>query len=202
MAREINFDDYIDSVMNTPMIFLTRNNKNLPLNGTINFSEFYENGYLDFEPNLEDFKLHANLYFPDVRLRKFIEIRNHDCISKGCEYALPAFYKGIFYSQEALSEVESLFSKFDYSELMDVRYEVPKFALKAKLGNLKVLDYAKELIEISHYSLVQDCGDEERFLEPIAEMTTQGICPADIVLKNWYGSWNKDLRKLISYYSC
>ena len=40
---------------------------------------------------------------------------------------------------------------------------------------------------------------EEEFLDPIKELTLNGVCPADVILKNWYGLWNKDIRKLIEY---
>ena len=40
---------------------------------------------------------------------------------------------------------------------------------------------------------------EEILLEAIKEYTFNDICPADLILKNWYGDWNKDVSKLVNY---
>ena len=56
---------------------------------------FMDKGFEGFYPTLDDWKLHSNLYFPEVRLRNFIEIRNHDCVGNELQYSVPALYKGI-----------------------------------------------------------------------------------------------------------
>ena len=93
--RDFTYKKYIEKVLNVPMIFITRGCENIKINGRINFKEFIQNGFSTFDATIEDFKLHANLYFPEVRLREFIEIRNHDCVSKNLMFAIPAIYKGI-----------------------------------------------------------------------------------------------------------
>ena len=40
---------------------------------------------------------------------------------------------------------------------------------------------------------------EEKFIEPIKEYTLNGITPADVIIRNWNGVWNKDVKKLIKY---
>ena len=83
-----------------------RDDKIFSVNGTMTLRQFMTKEYQGFIANLDDFKLSANLYFPDVRLRKFIEIRNHDCVGKGLQYSIIAFYKGIMYSKTILNEVD------------------------------------------------------------------------------------------------
>ena len=144
----------------------------------------------------------SNFYFPEVRLRKFIEIRNQDCVGNGLQYALLAFYKGIMYSQNELNSVDEYLSKFKQKDYNELRYNVPKLAMNAKLGKTLVKDIAKTLIAISKDGLKNQCCCEEECLEPLKELVLQGFCPADIILKNWYGSWNKDVTKLIEYTSC
>ena len=78
--KEHLFENYINFLMEIPMIFIQRGDKLIEINGKINFKEFFKNGYEGYYATLEDFKLHANLAFPDVRLNSFLEIRNHDCV--------------------------------------------------------------------------------------------------------------------------
>lgn len=199
ISEEFSFDDYIDCVLKTPMIFIQRNNLSIEINGDITFEEFMKNGYLGEYATLEDYELQANLYFPEVRMRNFIEIRNHDCVGGDLKYAILAIYKGIMYDNCAMDECEELLKHLQYKDFSELRYNVPKHALQAKIKNAKVLDYAKEIIKIAEKYLKQAQTGEDLFLNAIKEYTYKGISPADIIQKNWNGSWNKDLKKMVKY---
>lgn len=199
--ENFSFEEYVNYVLESPMIFINRDNLPVEINGKITFEEFMQKGFEGFEPEMEDFKLHANLYFPEVRLRKFVEIRNHDCVNHGLQYAILATYKGILYNKTAIKEIEELFSDFDYRDFSELRYNVPKSALEAKIGKYKAKDIAKEILYIAEKSLIEQNTGEEKYLDNIKEYTMQGISPADVILKNWNGMWNKDIRKLIKYIS-
>ena len=116
ISEEFSFDDYIDCVMKTPMIFIQRNNLSIEINGDITFEEFMKNGYLGEYATLEDYELQANLYFPEVRMRNFIEIRNHDCVGGNLKYAILAIYKGIMYDNCAMDECEELLKHLQYKD--------------------------------------------------------------------------------------
>ena len=197
--NKFSFDEYVDYVLETPMIFINRENDVVPINGKINFAEFMQNGYEGFEADIQDFELHANLYFPEVRMRNFLEIRNHDCVGKGLQYSILAIYKGILYNKSAIAKIEELFAPFDYSNFSELRYNVPKSAMNTQIGKFSVKDIAKEILYIAEKALIEADTDEEKYLEAIKEYTMQGICPADVIIRNWNGIWNKDVKKLIEY---
>ena len=197
LDEEFSFDEYINKVMQSPVIFLNKGRNPLEINGRMNFEDYMEKGFEGFEATLEDYKLHANLYFPEVRLRNFIEIRNHDCTSM--PYSVLAIYKSILYNKYAMSEIEELFKPFSHMDFAELRYNIPKNALRCSIKNYTVLDIAKEILYISEKSLIEMNTGEEKYLEPIKELTLNGLCPADIILRSWNGSWNKDIKKLIKY---
>lgn len=194
-----DFNDYVKEVMHTPMIFIIRNNKPVEILGKINFEEFLKNGFEGYTATLEDFNLHANLYFPEVRLRNFIEIRNHDCTNHGMQYSILAIYKGLLYNKKALKDVETLMSKFTYNNIMEFRYNVPKNALASKISKYQAKDIANEILKIAQNALKENGEDEEQFLNPILELTPFGLSPADVILSNWNGSWNRDISRLIKH---
>ena len=202
LRKDYSFNDYINTVLDTPVIMFKRENQTYSTNGTMTLKQFMTNDYMGHNATIDDFKLCANLYFPDVRLRKFIEIRNHDCVGNGLEYALIAFYKGLFYSKSTLNEVDEYLSKFKFKEFSELRYNVPKNALNSKLGNVELVKIAKDLIEFSQKGLIEQGQNEDKYLEPLQDLIWQGLCPADIIIKNWYGSWNKDINKLVEHVSC
>ena len=200
--RNMTFDDYINTVLDTPVIMISRDERIYATNGTMTLKQFMTKEYQGFNATLDDFKLSANLYFPDVRLRKFIEIRNQDCVGKGLQYSVIAFYKGILYSKSVLNDVDELLSKYKFQDFAELKYNVPKNALNAKLGNVALVNIAKDLVNLSEKGLKEQGLNEDVYLEPLQDLVYQGICPADIIIKNWYGSWNKDLNKLIEYVRC
>ena len=199
LSNEFSFEKYVDEVLKCPMIFINREDTPIALRGKFTFEDFMKSGYRDFDADIEDFKLHSNLYFPEVRMRNFIEIRNHDCVGKDMIYSVLAIYKGILYNETAMDEIEELFAKFDYNDFSELRYNVPKSAMNAHIAGIKVSEIAKEILYIAEKSLIEMDTNEENFLEPIRELVADGISPADIIIRNWNGIWNKDVNKLVKY---
>ena len=199
LKENFSIDDYIDCVLDSPMIFITRQNLPIQLNGRITFRDFMEKGFEGFEATIDDFELHANLYFPEVRLRNFIEIRNHDCVGKGLQYSLLAIYKGILYDKYAIEEFEELMKDFRTKDIAELRYNVPKSAMQAKAGKYMVSEIAPKIIEIAEKALIGGDNHEDYYLEPVKEYVEKGICPADVIIRNWHSVWDKDINRLIKY---
>jgi len=199
MSNKFSFEEYISYVLKSPMIFINKENFPVEINGKINFETYMQNGWKGFFSDIDDFILHSNLYFPEIRLRNFIEIRNHDCVNHGLQFAILAIYKGILYNKTAMDEIEDLFSIFEYKDFAEFRYNVPKNALNCKIRNFEVSEIAKDILYIAEKALLENNEGEEKYLNTIKELTMRNLSPADIILKNWYGIWNKDINKLIKY---
>ncbi len=176
----MGFKDYVELLLDTPMIFINRDNRTVNMNGRLTFRQFMDKGFEGFDAEIDDWQLHSNLYFPEVRLRNFIEIRNHDCVGGGLEYSIPALYKGIMYNPSALEEVQSMLVKYSYNEINELRYNVARYAINSKLRKFPISGICKELAEIAYYSLKNQFEDEEKFLEPLMEMLKQNKVPADM----------------------
>jgi len=174
------FKDYIETLLDTPMIFINRENMTVNVNGRLTFRQFMDKGFEGFQASIEDWQLHSNLYFPEVRLRNFIEIRNHDCVGGGLEYSIPALYKGIMYTPSALEEVSSMLLKYSYNEINELRYNIAKYATSAKLRKQPIVGICKELAEIAYYSLKNGCEDEEKYLEPLIDMLKKNKVPCEM----------------------
>jgi len=178
--KNMCFKDYINQLLDVPMIFINRDDKCLSLNGRMTFKQFMDKGFEGFNATIDDWKLHSNLYFPEIRLRNFIEIRNHDCVGNGLEYSIPALYKGIMYSKSAMEEVENILNKYTSNEIKELRYQVARSAVHSKINNKPILPVCKELVEISYYTLKAEGENEEKFLEPLVELLKKGKCPAEL----------------------
>lgn len=181
LRPDLLFDNYINSVLESPMIFIQRGKNLIYINGKITFKQFMKYGYQGYEADIEDYKLQANLFFPDVRLRQFIEIRNHDCVGGGLEYSIPAIYKGIMYNKDAMAEVWQLFKTCNSNDIEEFRYNVPRTALDTKIKGISAKDIAIEIQNIAYQSLDSQSDNDSEFILPIMELTKQGLTPADVM---------------------
>ena len=59
ISEEFSFEDYIDCVLKSPMIFIQRNNLQFEVNGDITFEEFLQKDFEGAQATLEDYELHS-----------------------------------------------------------------------------------------------------------------------------------------------
>ena len=196
-----SFSDYAEVLLDVPMIFIER-----PLECTgaipvrnLTFRQFLKSGYLGFNPTVEDWMLHSSLYFPDVRLKSYIEIRNHDNQRNELIPAIPAFWKGLLYNNDAICAAEQIVNQLTYQDFQYIRHKAPKFGLDFSLRNTKISELAYEILKISYESLKNDGSRDEQYLEPVMEQVKKAITPADIIISNWQNIWKNKLSELIKY---
>ena len=105
-----DFGAYADWLLRTPPIFVTRPAADNPdgpaLRGfsTLPASEVYA----DAPMARRDIEHLISMFWPDVRLKRFVEIRQADCLPPACVYGYAALIKGLFYSEENLATLENM----------------------------------------------------------------------------------------------
>lgn len=177
-----SFMDYVEILLDVPMIFVQRGKTCFPTNQT--FREYMKDGLLGINANIEDWYNHISLYFPDVRLKSYVEIRNHDAQNASMTFSVPAFWKGIMYNKDAMEEIEHILAKYEYEDFLQLRKVSPVVGIEAKLGNIQIIDYIKEFFDISYASLKQNNKQEEKYLEPVYEYISLKRVPADNLIEN------------------
>ena len=202
--EEFLFQDYVEVILDLPMFFINKDENWINMNG-MPFREYLKNGYNGYKATMSDWLLHVTSFFPETRLNNYIEIRNCDCQKADIALAPPALWKGIMYNHDAMDAGWNLVKDFTWEELHELRHAVPKFALETRIKNIKVLDLAKELLNIAEDSLKtipalnENSQDESSYLENIKQILEKNQTPADLVLHHWHSSWDKDISKLIEY---
>jgi len=176
-GSDFTFKDYADVLLDVPMIFIQRGNDYIETSMT--FGEFMQNGCEGLTARMSDWENHISLFFPDVRLKSYIEIRNHDAQNEKMTFSVPAFWKGIIYNNDAMDEIEKILCKYDYEDFIELRKNAPVFGINAKLRNIPVIDYVKEFFDISYQSLKETNAGEEKYLEPVYEYIALKKVPAD-----------------------
>ncbi len=179
--NDFSFEDYKNVLFDVPMIFIIKNGKYIST-GNMTFGEYYKKGYEGYFPTLEDWNNHISLFFPDVRLKTYLEIRNHDSQKPDMICAVPALWKAILYNKDAQCAIDEIFKSFDYHDFQRIRFLTPKYGLNIQFKKYPLCDLAKEIINIAIHSLSLMKTGEEKYIFPLATFVKQCKTPADDII--------------------
>jgi len=200
------FERYLDYILDVPMYFVHRGEEYLDASG-LSFRKFLQ-GKLEILPGelptMTDFEDHLTTAFPEVRLKRFLEMRGADGGPWRRLCALPAFWAGLLYDQSSLDAAWDLARDWSIEERQQLRRDAPKLGLKAEIRGRSLQDLALELLDIASAGLnvrnrLNASGDNESgFLAPLQETAESGMTPADRKLSLYHGRWNESVDPIFS----
>lgn len=154
---------------------------------------------------MEDWEVHLTTLFPEVRIKRYMEVRSADSQPPELMPALPALIKGFLYDPDCLQASWDLVKGWSWDERMELYYDSHRSALAARIRRFSLLDLAKELLQIAweglrrQGALNENGEDETIYLKPLKDLLFQGKCPADVLVEKWQGELEHDVKKLIEY---
>ena len=182
------FNDYIEWALDIPMFMFKRGGLKVANTGQT-FRAFWKEGFEGHKPNMDDWKTHLNTLFPEVRLKKTIEIRGGDAQSSRLKCALPALWTGILYDARALAEAEALVTGWSYEEVAELRTRVWKDGLRSPFRGRPLAEVAERVVAIAEGGLERRARkdakgrDERVHLARLNKMVAAAQTPADLLLE-------------------
>ena len=205
------FEAWVQYALDVPMYFVYRDGKYIDALG-MSFRDFLA-GKLPAMPGeiptLSDWADHLTTAFPEARMKKYIEMRGADGGPWRRLCALPAFWVGVMYDQGALDAAWDLVKDFDAETREALRVRASVDGLQAQVGDIRMLDLARQAVAISHQGLKARARpgaggmipDETHFLNALTESIDTGQAPADELLAHYNGEWQGDLNRIFAEYS-
>lgn len=203
------FERYVDYLLDVPMYFVYRKGRYLDASGK-SFRDFLA-GRLDILPGefptRADWTDHLTTAFPEVRMKRYLEMRGADSGPWNRICALPALWVGLLYDDTALDAAWDLVRDFSLDEREHLRRAVPRTALQTPFRNGRVLDLARQTLAIAAEGLRRrarhsPCGEDERkYLDPLIEFAEAGICPAEHKLALYHGRWQGSVDPVFAEYA-
>lgn len=186
--KNATFVDYVEWALDVPMFMFKRNGEKVANTGQT-FRSFWKSGYAGHKPNASDWQTHLNTIFPEVRLKRTIEVRGADAQGTKLACALPALWTGILYDDQALAAADAMTADWTHDEVNASRKEIWQKGIGARFRAGTLQPFAEKLIEIAEGGLerrgyLSSSGKDERVhLAALKELVAEGKTPADRLLE-------------------
>ena len=199
--KGFGFERYVDYMLDVPMYFVYRDGRYIDVAGQ-SFRDFMAGklpGLPGERPRMNDWADHLTTVFPEVRLKRVLEMRGADGGPWGRLCALPALWTGLLYDKESLAAAEALVADWGAGERENLRNAVARSGLKTAFRGRPINSVAREMLQLARAGLRRrarkdHCGDDEtRYLEPLDAIVERGVTPADDLLAAYETRWHKSV---------
>jgi glutamate--cysteine ligase len=126
---------------------------------------------------IEELEHFLTMFFPDVRTKRFMEIRMMDAVPYPLNFAVIAMWKGIIYNQESLNKAYELIEDINEEEVVKVKHEMMDLGLRAKYKGKSLLDMGKIVVQLAKEGLD---SEEVHYILPLETMLNEGKNPYSI----------------------
>jgi glutamate--cysteine ligase len=144
---------------------------------------------------MSDWADHLTTAFPEVRLKRYLEMRGADAGPWRSLCALPALWVGLLYDPQSLDAAEALVRDWTIGEIAALRRDVPRHGLRTPFRSGTMLDLAREVVALARAGLARrarrnwDGNDETQYLARLEETLATAQTPADAMLEAYHGRW-------------
>ena len=195
----MSFERYVDYALSVPMYFVKRGEIYHDVAGA-DFRDFLQGGLAQLpgeQATLADWANHLTTIFPEVRLKRYLEMRGADAGPRPFLPALPAFFTGLLYAPSSLDAAFDLVKNWSAEARENLRNDVPRLGLAAAIHGRGLREVAAEVLRIARMGLAKRNRrntrgfDETMFLAPLDAVLAEGSEAERLIAKfktQWAGS--------------
>jgi glutamate--cysteine ligase len=205
----MGFERYVDYALDVPMYFIKRGDRYIDVSGQ-SFRDLLA-GKLPGAPGeratMSDWANHVSTIFPEVRLKRYLEMRGADAGPWRRLPSLTAYWIGLLYDEAALDACWDIVKDWSAGERQRLREDVPKRGFKAEIGTTNTLTLARKTLDLARQGLERrkrldrNGRDETRYLRPLEETVARGITPAEELLNEYDGMWGGTVDPIYDEYA-
>jgi glutamate--cysteine ligase len=205
----MGFERWVDYALDVPMYFVKRGDDYVDVAGQ-SFRDLLAGklpGLPGERATISDWANHLSTIFPEVRLKRYLEMRGADGGPWRRLPALPALWTGIYYDDISLDAAWDLVRDWSAAERQALRDDVPKLGFAAAIRNRSVLDIAKDCLALARAGLARrgrrdpSGHDETRYLDPLDIIVANGRTPAEALLEKFHGPWRGSVDPVFAEYA-
>ena len=169
LTDDFGYDKYAEFILNNPPILEIKNGV-ASSTGDKKVRDLFDPENYEIK-ELEHF---LTMFFPDVRTKKFMEIRMMDAVPYPLNFAAVAMLKGVLYNDENLDKVYQYIKNITVEDVNIAKQEMMDKGLSAHLKSKSILEIGKWLVELAKTGLAED---EVQYIYPLENMLSEGKNP-------------------------
>lgn len=181
-ATGLNAERYIERALRTPAMFIMRDGRYLKPDERP-FRQLAEEGFEGQTIRVQDFLDHLTSFFPEVRVKNYIELRGADCLRPEFVSAVAGFWRGLLDDEATRMEVDQRLACMDYHALRALQPQVARYGLQAESPAGQVLEVIRWLVDKAYHRLLNGSPDCAHCLQTLKEQAERGRSPADEMLE-------------------
>ena len=179
-AASFSFEKWLDYLLNVPMMFKSDHHGSWLHAEGQTFAQWMQS---DDPPTEADWELHLTSVFPEVRVKRTIEVRGADCVPLPLAMSFVALFKGLFYCQLAQEQAMGLAERFVAHGTKDERFDIAcRGGLEGVVGGQPLAAWADELVDLCDQALGRCAPSDRPWLRPLMEQIATGKSPAGTLL--------------------
>lgn len=164
--NDLSYEKYAKKILATPSIFIKKDGKDIATNEKT-FEEIFDENMSD------EMVFHAlSIVFPDVRVKKYIEIRMPDNMPFPYNFAAVSLIKNIFYDKEILDYAYNLLAGFTYQKAQDLKKITVLRGIQAMYEDKKIYEWMLEIIS--------QIKEDRKYIDPLRDLLDEQKTPRDI----------------------
>jgi glutamate--cysteine ligase len=205
----MGFERWVDYALDVPMYFVKRGEKYVDVAGK-SFRDLMAGKLAELpgeHATISDWANHLSTIFPEVRLKRYLEMRGSDSGPQRRLPALPAYWAGMLYDDTSLDAAWDLVKLWTAEERQKLRDEVPRLGFKAEIRGVSILQLARQTLALAREGLKRRARkdreglDETQYLAPLEESVERGITPAEELLEKFHGPWQGSVEPIFREYA-
>ena len=198
----MGFERYVDYALDVPMYFIKRGDTYLDVAGS-SFRDLLAGKHPALPGEkavISDWANHLSTIFPEVRLKRYLEMRGADAGPLPMLTALSAFWVGLLYDQTSLDAAWDLVKDWTIEDKQQMRDAVPRQALKAAIRGRSLQDLAKDVLALARQGLDRrnrldgEGHSESHYLDSLDVIVLTGRTQAENLLDRFRGDWNGSVK--------
>ena len=156
---------------------------------------------------ISDWANHLSTIFPEVRLKRYLEMRGADGGPWRRLPSLTAYWIGLLYDEDSLNAAWDMVKDWTAQERQHLRDEVPQRGFRTAIRNTNVFTLAQQTLGLSRRGLARRARfdrngrDETRYLRPLEEIIARGVTPAEEMLELYFNEWNGSVAPIYDQYA-
>lgn len=170
---DFGYKKYAEYILNGPPIFIDNGEKMYSTGDKLVKEIFDPENY-----TIEELEHILTMFFPDVRTKKYIEIRMIDAIPYPLNLAAVALIKGVLYDEGNLNKIYEYIEDINAADIEKIKTSIFNKGIDGEFKDKSIYEICRMIVEMAKTSLSLD---EKKYILPLEKMINDRKNPYEII---------------------